>query len=354
MARHALLRDGLVALLATGIELALLLDDGEATAAAVVLTVLAGAALVVRRREPLAVLGAVLVAAAALVALEQPPSGLVVLVALFTVADTCDRRDSLVALVPTVAAAVVLSVAASGDRPVLRGATSAVLAAGVWGLGAYAQARRRERDQALRIAVHEERAAIARELHDIVAHSVSVMLLGVRGARDVLPTDPGVADDTLARVEAGGERSLAELRRALAVLRDRDAPAEMRPQPSLAELEDLVAGYREAGLPAELSVAGPVRPMAEGVELSLYRIVQEALTNALKHARPTRVDVSVAFAARWVDVEVVDDGGGGTGAGGPEHGHGLVGMRERVGLLGGELEAGRRNGGYRVAARLPA
>jgi signal transduction histidine kinase len=354
MARHALLRDGLVALLATGIELALLLDDGEATAAAVVLTVLAGAALVVRRREPLAVLGAVLVAAAALVALEQPPSGLTVLIALFTVAERCDRQESLAALVPTMGAVVALSVAANRDPPVLTGATAAVLAAGVWGLGAYAQARRRERGQALRLAVHEERAAIARELHDIVAHSVSVMLLGVRGARDVLRTDPEVADDTLARVEAGGERSLAELRRALALLRDPAAPAELRPQPTLAELEALVDGYRDAGLPIDFSLAGRSRPMPEGVELSLYRIVQEALTNVLKHARPTRVGVSVAFAERWVDVEVVDDGGGGPGVGGTDDGHGLVGMRERVGLLGGELEAGRCPGGYRVAARLPA
>jgi signal transduction histidine kinase len=223
---------------------------------------------------------------------------------------------------------------------------------GIWGLGAYARSRREEREQAMRIAVHEERAEIARELHDIVAHSVTVMLLGVRGARDVLRTAPHVADDTLARVEASGEQSLDELRRLLGLLRRSDGAADSRPQPSLDELDELVAGFREAGLPVRLGVTGERRPLAEGVEVSVYRIVEEALTNALKHAEPAEVDVRLDYGGARLDVEVVDDGAAPDS--GRADGHGVLGMRERVALLGGELETGRRpGGGYRVAARLP-
>jgi signal transduction histidine kinase len=175
------------------------------------------------------------------------------------------------------------------------------------------------------------------------------MLVGVRGARDVLRSDPDVAEHTLARVETTAEESLAELRRILALLRDPRRAADVRPQPSLADLGALVDDYRAAGLPAELHVTGEPRPLPSGVELSVYRIVQEALTNALKHARATSVTVALAYGER-LEVEVIDDGG--ATAGSP--GHGLMGMRERVALLGGELEAGRADGGgFRVAARLP-
>jgi signal transduction histidine kinase len=222
----------------------------------------------------------------------------------------------------------------------------------------------REREQLARIAVHEERASIARELHDIVAHSVSVMLVGVRGARDVLRTSHDVADDTLARVEASGEQSLAELRRILALLRAPEHSAESRPQPSLADLDELVAGFRDAGLPVQLELTGEPQPLAGGVELSVYRIVQEALTNVLKHSHPTRVTVTLAFRGSRLELEVVDDGTTAARGAAAERGvneraargggQGLVGMRERVAVLGGELETGRRvGGGFRVAARLP-
>jgi signal transduction histidine kinase len=216
-------------------------------------------------------------------------------------------------------------------------------------LGAYWQARRRSATEQARIAVHEERASIARELHDIVAHSVSVMLVGVRGARDVMKSDPELADHTLARVETSGEESLAELRRILAVLRDPERAADHRPQPSLADLDALVDDYRAAGLPVRLEVTGTPRSLPGGVQLSVFRIVQEALTNALKHSRATSVTVAVSYGER-LEVEVTDDGT----ASPSEAGHGLMGMRERVALLGGELEAGRAHGGgFRVAARLP-
>ena len=316
-------------------------------------------------------------------ALGDEPAGVAGGIALYTTAAMCERRVSLAALVPTAAIAAGGSAAtadAEGRQASASfGATVAVLlVVGIWALGAYAQTRRRytraleeraahaerEREQLARIAVHEERASIARELHDIVAHSVSVMLVGVRGARDVLRTSPDVADDTLARVETSGEQSLAELRRILALLRAPEHGAESRPQPSLAELDELVAGYRDAGLPVRLEVIGEPQPLPGGVELSVYRIVQEALTNVLKHSHPTRVTVTLAFRGSRLEVEVVDDGttaarGAAAERSGDERaargsGHGLVGMRERVAVLGGELETGRRvGGGFRVAARLP-
>jgi signal transduction histidine kinase len=178
------------------------------------------------------------------------------------------------------------------------------------------------------------------------------MLVGVRGARDVLRTAPDAADDTLARVERSGEQSLAELRRILVLLREREQTAQSHPQPSLAELDELVARYREAGLPVRLELIGEPMPLPSGVELSVYRIVQEALTNTLKHSDPTRVTVTLAFRYARLDLEVVDDGTPTLEA--ASAGQGLVGMRERVALLGGELETGQREGGgFRVAAQVP-
>jgi signal transduction histidine kinase len=353
------LLDGLVAAAATGAELWLLAGDGQASARAIAFTVAAGGALALRRAYPLPVLGVALAGAVAIAAGGETPGGVAVLVALFTVASSYERRVSLAALAPAAIVVTGVSVAAAdgGSGSVLAGALAAPpLTAGVWALGAYARARReaeaRDREQLARLAVHEERAAIARELHDIVAHSVTVMLVGVRGARDVLRSSPGAADDTLARVEASGEQSLAELRRVLALLRRPERAAESRPQPSLAEVGELVAGYRAAGLPVRLEVIGDPRPLDDGVEVSVYRIVEEALTNVLKHARPEAVAVTLAFRGGRLEVEIVDDGP--PGAAGAGAGHGVLGMRERVALLGGELETGPRDGGgFRVAARLP-
>jgi signal transduction histidine kinase len=371
--RRSLAIDAAVALCATGVELGSVADGGGAASPlSIVLTAVAGGALMLRRSAPLAVLATTLASAAAIVAVGDEPAGVAGGIALYTTAAVCERRVSLAALVPTAAIAAALS-AATADAEgrhasAVFGATVAVLlTVGVWALGAYVQTRRRytraleeraahaerEHAQLARIAIHEERASIARELHDIVAHSVSVMLVGVRGARDVLRTSPDVADDTLARVETSAEQSLAELRRILALLRAPERGAESRPQPSLAELDELVAGYRDAGLPVRLEVIGERQPLPGGVELSVYRIVQEALTNVLKHSRATRVAVTLAFRGSRLEVEVVDDGTR-VEHDGAATGHGIVGMRERVALLGGELETGRRaSGGYRVAARLP-
>jgi signal transduction histidine kinase len=368
--RRSLAFDVTLALLVSGLEIALAADDGWR---AVVFAAVGGGVLVLRRYAPLAVLATTLAAGAAALAVGAELTGVTVGVALYTTAATCERRVSLAALVPTAAIAATLSAATADTKgrhaSAPFGATVAVLlAVGIWALGAYTQTRRRytraltqraaqaerEREQLAMIAIHEERASIARELHDIVAHSVTVMLLGVRGARDVLYTAPAVADETLARVETSGEQSLTELRRILALLRSSGHDAEPHPQPSLAELEELVGDYRAAGLPVRLEVTGQQRPLPGGVELSVYRIVQEALTNVLKHAHPTRVTVTLSFRGSRLEVEVVDDAARQPDQSDATTGHGIVGMRERVVLLGGELETGRRvGGGYRVAAWLP-
>ena len=369
--------DVALGLLATGAWMAEV-SGGDVTPVVVVLGVVAGGALIVRRSAPLAVLLTTLGALMA-IAIITPDAGdpleasaASVLVALYTTAALRELSESIAALALTAGVLMVLSLATADvenrQTSALGGAiVVGALSAGIWGLGAYTQTRRRyareqqerlaqlerERDQLARIAVHEERASIARELHDIVAHSVSVMLVGVRGARDVLRTSPTVADDALAHVETSGEQSLAELRRILALLREPKDGAESRPQPSLADLDELVADYRDAGLPVRLEVTGEQQSLPGGVELSVYRIVQEALTNVLKHSRPTRVTVTLAFRDSRLELEVVDDGTT------PDNaiempGHGIVGMRERIALLGGKLETGRRvGGGYRVAARLP-
>jgi signal transduction histidine kinase len=362
-----------LALVATAAELAQVIGaTGTPRVPALALAVVAGGALVLRRLMPLAVLATTLAATVAIVALGDDPSGLSVLIALYTTAALCELRVSLVALAATAATAATLS-ALTVDAPGRQSSASsgAIIAAGltvgIWALGAYAQTRRRylrelqeraasaerERDQLARIAVHEERASIARELHDIVAHSVSVMLVGVRGARDVLHRAPEVAEETLARVERSGEKSLAELRRILALLREPEQTTESRPQPSLTELDELVASYRAAGLPVRLELIGEPMPLPSGVELSVYRIVQEALTNTLKHSDPANVTVTLAFRDARLELEVVDDGTP-TTVRAPTSGQGIIGMRERVALLGGELETGpRKGGGFRVAAQLP-
>ena len=368
MGRRAWALDALLAMGAAGLEVSQTFEsDRSPPAVAVVLAFVAGAVLVLRRRDPLPTLGVSLVAVLGVAIAGVTPLAAAPLIGLYTVASLCQRRVSLAALVLTVAVSVVTTlVVPSGDQlfdPILAAACSL----GAWGLGVYVETRRkyrrelerraafieRERQQLARLAAHEERAAIARELHDIVAHSVTVMLVGVRGARDVLRSRPDVADATLGKVETSGEQSLVELRRILELLREPADAAESRPQPSLAQLDALVAQYRSAGLAVMLERAGDQRPLPGGVELSVYRIVQEALTNVLKHARASSVVVTLAFRDSALELEVLDDGAPLP----PEAvvpGHGLVGMRERVALLGGELETGRReSGGFRVAARLP-
>jgi signal transduction histidine kinase len=210
----------------------------------------------------------------------------------------------------------------------------------------------RERDAAARIAVAEERARIARELHDIVAHAVSVMVLQVGAVRHKLPDSMDEDRDALAGVERAGRTALVEMRRLLAAMRDDGDEAELVPQPGLDGLESLREEIGRAGLPVEVHVDGDPFPLPRGVDLSAYRIVQEGLTNALKHARATKADVTVRYLPGEVQLEVRDDGVGSSTT--DSLGHGLIGIRERVKIFGGEMATGTANGGgFVLNTRLP-
>jgi signal transduction histidine kinase len=206
-----------------------------------------------------------------------------------------------------------------------------------------------EREEDVRRAASEERGRIARELHDVIAHGVTVMVVQAGAADQIIERDPALAREALVAIQDAGRQALADLRRLLGLVRDDDT-TRLAPQPGLQELDALVEGMRNAGMPIEVEIRGTPRALPAGVDLSAFRIVQEALTNVLKHAGDAKARVVVAYAPNAIELEVVDDGR--TQAKG--HGHGLVGMRERVMLYGGTLQAGpAENGGYRVLARLP-
>lgn len=199
-------------------------------------------------------------------------------------------------------------------------------------------------------AIAEERARIARELHDVVAHSISVIILQARGGRRVLQSEPADAGEAFVTIERTGHQALEEMRRLLGMLGRSDEELALAPQPSLRELETLVEQVRTAGLPVELVIEGEARELPPGIDLSAYRIVQEALTNALRHAGPARARVLLRYGPD--DLEIADDGPGTGDRSGP--GYGLIGMRERVSVYGGDLQAGRRpEGGYALRVRLP-
>jgi signal transduction histidine kinase len=210
----------------------------------------------------------------------------------------------------------------------------------------------REREAAARIAVAEERARIARELHDIVAHAMSVMVLQVGAVRHKLPQTLEEDRDALGRVEQAGRTALAEMRRLLGAMRSDGDGIELRPQPGLDGLDSLVEDVIRAGLPVRLHVDGEPFPLPRAIDLSAYRIVQEGLTNALKHAHARHADVTLRYRPDELELEVADDGTGPATTNGL--GHGLVGIRERVNIYGGEMSAGAAPaGGFILSARLP-
>ena len=243
--------------------------------------------------------------------------------------------------------------------------------AGIWAFGRWMRRRAREsleltaraeaaerdvQERAAR-AVAEERARIARELHDLVAHSMGVIVIQAQGAQRVLGTAPEQARAALASIEAAGRTGMAEMRRLLGLLTTTEQDAGTTPQPTLREVPDLVARVRDAGLHVDLTIDGTVRELQPGVELTGYRVVQEAVTNVLKHAGASDVEVRIAYQPECLDIEVRDRGSRQADVGAPADrgGHGLVGMRERVGLYGGTLRTGSRSdgAGFAVHARIP-
>jgi len=210
----------------------------------------------------------------------------------------------------------------------------------------------RERESAARLAAAEERARIARELHDIVAHAVSVMVLQVGAVRHKLPDALADEADALQGVEKTGRAALAEMRRLLGAMRRDGDDVELMPQPGLDALDSLVSDVEHAGLPVRVHVEGEPFRLPPAIDLSAYRIVQEGLTNALKHAHASHADVTVRYGSDELQIEVRDDGSGGGRSDG--HGHGLVGIRERVKIYGGEMTAGAAtDGGFVLKTRLP-
>jgi len=208
-----------------------------------------------------------------------------------------------------------------------------------------------QRELQAQAAVAVERGRIARELHDVVAHNVSMMVVQAGAAARVLHGEQPDVRNALEVIAATGRETVDEMRALLGVLRSDDGPASLKPQPGLADLGQLVSGIQQAGLPVTLRIEGSPRPLPPALDLSAFRIVQEALTNTLKHAGPARADVTVRYEDGDVRLEITDTG---RRPGGPGTGHGLVGMRERAAMFGGELEAlPRPEGGFAVRARLP-
>jgi signal transduction histidine kinase len=315
-----------------------------------------------RRRLPLATTVLVCVGFAAESVLGVPGNQpvmplLSLVVALYTVAAHTPLRRAAAGFAVTVVAGGVLSAFNPGDAWAHLGnfLFGLVLTGATWAIGRVVRARtqRGDRLESERAgAVAEERGRIARELHDVVAHSVSVMVVQAGAAQEVLDREPVRAREALEAVQETGRQALVELSRLVGLLRDDHEELGLAPQPGIGALDALVAKVRDAGLPVDLRIEGEPRRVPLGVDLSAYRVIQEALTNALKHAGDARATVLLRYERDALELEVVDDGtAASNGAGG---GHGLIGMRERVAVFGGELTAGpepRR--GFAVRVRLP-
>jgi signal transduction histidine kinase len=333
----------------------------------VVLTLIATGALAFRRQWPMAVFGIEFVtfplARTLGAGMTFWGSFVPFFVATGTVASEESRRRRYLALVlPFVG--LFMQMGRPGAHSLNDVAFFSLVLAVAFGLG---DAIRRFRERALTLArrtvelelekhtvVTTERTRIARELHDVISHNLSVAVLQTAGAERLIAETNPQAAEALRRAQEAGREALAEMQLMLGVLRS-DAPADERaPQPSLAHLDALVAQVREAGLPVELSLSGEMATLPAAADLNAYRIVQEALTNVLKHAPGAQTSVEITCAPAAVEIAVTDFGGSAPASNGHSGGHGLVGMRERVQMHGGVFEAGaRRGGGFAVRATLP-
>ncbi|MBD0282762.1 MAG: sensor histidine kinase [Thermoleophilaceae bacterium] len=325
--------------------------------------------LALRCHAPLAVLAWTVAIVAALTVVEPDTSQaavpLALMLAVYTVGRELELGPALLGLaLPVAAFAVAL---AAAEEPVQEFAIGAALYATPWGFGralrargrhvealtAHAERLEREREQQEQAAVAAERARIARELHDIVSHSISVVALQTEAVRRRLAPEQQSERRDLRAVETTARQAMAEMRRLFGVLRAEGSPPALAPQPGLDQLERLLTDIRATGLMVALQLEGKRTALPPGVDLAAYRIVQEALTNARRHARGAPAFVRLRFRERDLEI-IVEDRGDGPSANGSSRGHGLIGMRERVALYGGSFEAGPRpQGGFRVRARLP-
>jgi signal transduction histidine kinase len=340
--------DLVVVLIVGATSLARAVNDGEHVWLTVPICVLGTIAIFFRRRWPLEVLAFETVATAITISVGVNSLTPAVIFAVVSVASRGPRNVSLQA---TGAAVAFLALPALISTNVNIGhliAPFVFLCLG-WIIGDSMNTRERDREERIGRATAEERTRIARELHDVVTHNVSVMVVQAAAAGEIFDKDPGRAREAIGAVEETGRRALNELRRLLGAVADDEVG--VLPQPSLDRLGELVDRVRAAGLAVELIEEGTPGDVPEGVGLSAYRIVQESLTNTLKHAFASHVTVRIRHSGDAVEVEVTDDG---VGAALHGEGRGLIGMRERVALYGGELDAGSRaNGGYGVRARIP-
>ncbi|WP_433273204.1 sensor histidine kinase [Actinosynnema sp. CS-041913] len=322
-----------------------------------VLAVLVGLPLAARRKWPLAALLVVVTVQniATIAHITKEPYGPSAF-AMFMVASTLSRRRSVPALIFSLVTAVIaILVGEPWPDDIGLAVVVVILLSGTWALGRSTRVRRMytERaaaEQAAR-AVADERLRIARELHDVVAHSLSLITVKAGIANHVAATQPEQAQEALQVIETTSRSTLVEMRRLLGVLRSEDSAVELAPMPGLADLPGLVERASLAGVPVTLSVTGG--PLPDGVGLTVFRIVQESVTNVVKHAAPARCAVSVEVGESSVRISVTDDGPGErvlAGGGG----HGLIGMRERVAVYGGTFSAGpAAGGGFRVSAEVP-
>jgi signal transduction histidine kinase len=349
-------------------------DNGGAPEVSIILlAVLASVPVIARRRFPLQV--ALIVEAATavhLIAVNSPPAAFALVVAIYSVALYCDRRTSLRMALATggINSVLVLLVTLITGREIVHNLVFViVLAAGAWALGDNVRTRRAylasleeraarlegEREERDRRAVLDERARIARELHDVVAHHVSAIAVQAGAAEEAALENPQRAREALGFIQGLSREALSEMRALVGVLATGDDAAALAPQPGLDQVERLVDQVRAAGVAVDLTVEGTRRRLPETLDVTAYRIVQEALTNTLKHAGSARATVTVRFSDDTLELDVSDDGRGARPrATVADGGRGLMGMRERVALFHGRLSAGPVDGGgFRVHAWLP-
>jgi signal transduction histidine kinase len=328
---------------------------------ALLLIAAACAPLVWRRRVPLGSLFVTAIATAAFPLLGYPEglTAFALMVAGYTAAAHRERAPVFAVALPiALSATLAIMLVSSGTRGRLESLALLIILVALpflFGRITYNRRRRIRHDleRATRDAVDEERGRIARELHDVVAHAMGVMVVQAGAARVVIDRDPASAADSLQRIEDTGRTGLAEMRRLVGIL-EADDQADLEPQPGLDQLDQLLERMRESGLPVEARVEGTPRHLPPGVDLTAYRVVQEALTNALKHGAGAHARVLLRYGDDALGLEIADDGRGPPPDGTQTAGHGLIGMRERVALFGGSLEAGERGGGgFVVRAKIP-
>jgi len=363
------------ALVAAGMTVAVELElglSGRATPVRAAVALLITVPLVFRLRSPVAVLAVVLAGTALSAALgAKPVTGpilpvIAVLLALFAVGSRARGVRLVAGAVVSFSGLLAASLLASRDVGASLAIAILVTAVGLVVGGALGVLRyesdvfaeraselERQRDERVRIAVADERRRIARELHDVIGHSISVMGVQAGAVRSVLRDDQRRERDALLAVERTGREAVGEMRRLIGLLRPQE-DADGDPPPSLRRVEQLVSDMRGAGLDVHLNVDGDPARLPPGVDLAGYRILQEALTNAFKHAPGAQVEATVTCSDQALEIQVIDDGTATPRSDGDHIGHGLVGMRERVSLYGGQLVAERRPGdGFQVRARIP-